>query len=155
MLPLVDHISAQLTGATVFTKLDTNTGLWQIKFSEESALYTTFITPFGRFCFKRLPLGITSAPEFFQKKMSMVLADLEGLVCMIDDVVIYGCNQEDHDQWLRVVLDRLHKAGVTLNIDKYELSKSCVRFLGQQVDSQGIRPDPEKLFSKSPSHLTS
>ena len=142
ILPSVDHVLAQLTGATVFTKLDANTGFWQIKLSEESALYTTFITPFGRFCFRRLPFGITSASEFFQKKMSMILADL---VCMIDDALIYGCNQEEHDQRLRVALDRLHKAGVTLNRDKCEFSKSCVRFLGQQVDSQGIRLDQEKL----------
>ena len=127
----MDHVLAQLTGATVFTKLDANTGFWQIKLSEESALYTTFITPFGRFCFKRLSFGITSAPKFFRKKMSMILADLEGVVYMIDGVLIYGCNQEEHDQWLRVVLDRLHKAGVTLNRDKCEFSKSCVRFLGQ------------------------
>jgi len=46
----------------VFTKLDANAGFWQIKLSEESALYTTFITPFGKFCFKRLPFRITSAP---------------------------------------------------------------------------------------------
>ena len=55
VLPAVDQIVAQLSGAKVFTKLDANAGLWQIKLADDSILYTTFITPFGRFCFQRLP----------------------------------------------------------------------------------------------------
>ena len=78
ILPSVEQILAQLTGAKVFSKLDANSGFWQIRLSEESAILTTFITPFGRFCFNRLPFGITSAPEYFQKQMSDVIAGLEG-----------------------------------------------------------------------------
>ena len=62
ILPSVDHTLAQFGGAKVFTKLDANLGFWQIDLSKESALLTTFISPFGRFCFNRLPLGITLAP---------------------------------------------------------------------------------------------
>ena len=49
------------------SKLDANAGFWQVKLSKESALLTTFITPFGRFCFNRLPFGITSAPRILPK----------------------------------------------------------------------------------------
>ncbi len=66
ILPSVDHTLAQLRGAKVFTKLDANSGFWQIELSKESTLLTTFITPFGRFCFNRLPFGITSVPEYFE-----------------------------------------------------------------------------------------
>ena len=66
-LPVVEQVLAQLTGAKLFSKLDANSRFWQIPLSPESALPTTFITPFGRFCFHRLPFGITSAPEHFQK----------------------------------------------------------------------------------------
>jgi len=44
--------------------------------------------------------------------MSNILKDLDGVVCMIDDVLIYSSTQEEHDQWLEIVLDKLHKAGV-------------------------------------------
>ena len=70
ILPSVEQTLAQLKGAQIFSKLDANSGFWQIKLSPQSALLTTFITPIGRFCFNRLPFGITSAPEFYQKKMS-------------------------------------------------------------------------------------
>ena len=71
--------------------------------------------------------------------------NLDGVVCMIDDILIHGSNQEEHDRWLTAVLDKLHQAGVTLNKDKCKFSTNCVQFLGQQVDSQGIRPDPQKV----------
>ncbi len=59
-LPVVEQILAQLAGAKVFSKLDANSGFWQIPLSPASALLTTFFTPYGRYCFQRLPFGITS-----------------------------------------------------------------------------------------------
>ena len=66
-IPKVDDTLAQLSGAALFTKLDANSGFWQIPLSEESGLLTTFITPFGRYAFNRLPFGIASTPEIFQR----------------------------------------------------------------------------------------
>ena len=91
ILPSVNHTLAQLSGATVFSKLDANSGFWQINLVEESRRLTTFITPFGRYYFNRLPFGITSAPEYFQRNMSQILEGLDGVVCMMDDILIYGC----------------------------------------------------------------
>ena len=144
-LPAVEQALAQLAGARVFTKLDANSGFWQIPLAEESALLTTFITPFGRFCFNRLPFGITSAPEHFQRRMAEILQDCEGVVCLVDDVLIHGKSQEEHDRRLMVVLQKLQEAGLTLNQQKCEFSKSQVKFLGQIVDHAGIRPDPDKV----------
>ena len=69
-LPKVDTTLAQLAGAKLFSKIDANSGFWQIPLSPESRLLTTFITPWGRYCFNKLPFGIASAPEFFQRTMS-------------------------------------------------------------------------------------
>ncbi|KAL5500080.1 hypothetical protein EMCRGX_G011580 [Ephydatia muelleri] len=126
-------------------QLDANSGFWQIKLSESSSPLTTFITPFGRFCFQRLPFGITSAPEIFQKRMSEILLGLDGVVCMMDDVLIFGPNQEIHDMRLKAVLQRVKSAGVTLNRDKCVFSQSSVKFLGQIVDAHGVKPDPNKV----------
>ena len=67
ILPSVDHVMAQIGDAKIFSKLDANSGFWQIELAPESAKLTTFITPYGRYKFNRLPFGISSAPEFFQK----------------------------------------------------------------------------------------
>jgi len=89
-LPKVDETLAQLSGATVFSRLDANSGFWQIPLSVDSRLLTTFITPFGHYCFNKLPFGISSAPEHFQKRMSRILSGLAGVVCQMDDVLIFG-----------------------------------------------------------------
>ena len=96
-LPRVDDILAQMTGAKVFSKLDANSGFWQIPLAPQSRLLTTFITPHGRYCFNKLPFGISSAPEHFQKRMSKILAGLEGVLCLIDDVLVFGKDQQEHD----------------------------------------------------------
>ena len=80
-LPGVDHVLAQMAGAKVFSKLDANSGFWQIGPCEDSAKLTTFITPFGRFYINRLPFEISSAPEHFQKRISQVLEGTEGSLC--------------------------------------------------------------------------
>lgn len=73
-LPVTDHVLGQLGNAKFFSKLDANFGFCQFELAQESQILTTFITPFGRVKFKQLPFGITSAPEFFQKKMSQLLS---------------------------------------------------------------------------------
>ena len=144
MLPSVEQTLARLGGAMVFSKLDANSGFWQVELTKESSLLTTFITPFGRYRFNRLPFGITSAPEHFQRRMYEVLQGLERVVCLIDDILIYGQTQEEHDKHLTEVLHKIAAAGINLNQEKCEISQSQVKFLGQIVDSKGIHPDPEK-----------
>ncbi|XP_049514083.1 uncharacterized protein LOC125941160 [Dermacentor silvarum] len=70
VLPTVEQCLGLLGEATVFSKLDATSSFHQVKLSPELQEYTTFITPFGRYCFIRLPFGIASAPEYFQRQMS-------------------------------------------------------------------------------------
>ena len=65
VLPTVEDILHKLKGSTIFTKLDATSGFWQIPLDDESAKLTTFISPFGRYFYRRLPQGITSTPEIF------------------------------------------------------------------------------------------
>ena len=144
-IPGVDDTLAQLTGAMVFSKVDANSGFWQIPLSEDSQLRTTFITPHGRYCANKLPFGISSAPELFQSRMNRILEGLEGNLCHMDDVLIYGADQAEHDSRLRTVLERLQTAGVTLNAQKCVFNKRKIRFLGHIIDGNGIHPDPQKV----------
>ena len=90
----VDESLAKLGKSSIFTKLDANSGFWQVPLDDESKLLTTFITPSGRFCFNRLPFGITSAPEVFQRTMSNILEGLDGVICHTDDVLIHGSTRK-------------------------------------------------------------
>ncbi len=143
-IPTVDDTVAQLAGARVFSKLDVNSGFWQIPLEEQSQLLTTFITPFGRFCFNKLPFGISSASEVYQKCMNQILEGLLGVLCLIYDVLIFAQNQEEHDLRLQETLKRLQLAGVTLNAEKCAFGQRSLKFLGHIIDEQGIRADPDK-----------
>lgn len=75
---------------------DASSGFHQISLDRESCHLTTFIKPFGKYCFQRVPFGITSAPEIFQRRMSEILADIDGADAIMDDIIVYGQSTEEH-----------------------------------------------------------
>ena len=137
-LPKVDDTLAQLTGARLFSKLAANSGFWQISLSPASRLLTTFITPIGKYCFNKLPFGIASAPEHFQRRMRSILHGLDEVLCQMDDILIFGRDKQEHDQRLLAALKKIEAAGATLNAQKCEFSKTGLKFL------DGIHADPKK-----------
>ncbi|ORU94851.1 MAG: hypothetical protein A6F71_09805 [Cycloclasticus sp. symbiont of Poecilosclerida sp. M] len=74
--------------------------------------------------------------------MSYILEGLEGITCLIDDVLIAG--EAEHDAKLTRALQRIEDAGVTLNKEKCVFKKPSVKFLGQLISKDGIQADPEK-----------
>ena len=103
-MTLVDGNLAKLQGSQIFSKLDANSGFWQIPLDQSSRLYTTFVTPFGRYCFNQLPFGVSLVPEIFRRTMSHILEGLEGVICHMDDILVHAPNQQSHDQQVRRVL---------------------------------------------------
>ncbi|KAL7828552.1 hypothetical protein SRHO_G00321860 [Serrasalmus rhombeus] len=98
ILPSVDQSLAMLSNSKVFTKLDARSGFWQIPLTNESKPLTTFITPFGRYFFNRLPFGIVSAPEHFQRRMLQLLENYDGVICHADYILVFGRDKMEHDQ---------------------------------------------------------
>ena len=145
VLPTVDEIMAKLSGATTFTTLDTKKGFWQVPLAKESQHLTTFITPFGRFMFRRLPFGISSAPEIFQRRLMGILDGIEGVCVFMDDILIFGKTMADHDRAFQEVQAALQAARVTLNPDKSQLRQSSIKFLGHVIAADGVRPDPDRV----------
>ena len=145
VLPTLEDVTSRLQGATVFSCLDAASGFYQIPLEENSQDLTTFITPFGRYCFRRLPFGITSAPEIFMRKMLEVLEGLEGVFVYMDDILVFGKDTIEHDGRLSKVLETLDHAGLQLNQEKCLYRKSELKFLGHLFSKKGIRADPEKV----------
>ena len=114
-LPSVDFTLAKFGGSKIFSKMDANSAFWQRKLSNESRLLTTFFTPWGRFCFNRLPYGISTGSEQFQRCMSEKLEGMEAVEVLIDDIIVHGADQKQHDQRLIAVQNKLAKANITLN----------------------------------------
>lgn len=133
VLPTVDESLGRLAGAKIFSKLDACSGYYQILLDKKSRKLTTFITPFGRFCFNRLPMGLSSSGEHFQKQMSEILERIDGVCNLMDDILIFGANKEEHDERLEELLQRLKEKGITLNKGKCVFRASKVKFLGHNI----------------------
>ena len=145
ILPTLEDVAPKLAGAKVFSKLDASSGYWQIPLHPDSTRLTTFITPMGRFCFRRLPFGITSAPEIFQHRMTSLLKDQEGAAAIQDDIIVYGRSVAEHDKRLQEVFETIAKSGLKLNKKKCELCKPKICYFGSVISEQGVSPDPEKV----------
>ena len=144
-MPSIEEALASLGNARCFSKLDANSGYWQMPLSKKSRDITTFITPFGRFRCNRLPFGISSAPEVFHREMQRILVNCEGVICHMDDVLVFGSDTREHNRRLDKVLDTLLTAGLTLNKEKCEFNLSKVKFVGHVISSRGIEADPNKI----------
>ena len=89
-LPTIEDVATRLHGAKVFTVLDVSHGFWHVELDNTSSFLTTFNTPFGRYRWKRMPFGISSAPEVFQWRMHQLIERLQGVEVIADDFMIVG-----------------------------------------------------------------
>jgi len=97
-------IITEFVGKTVFSTLDLKDGYWQIQLDEESSQLCTFNTPFGRYRFTRMPFGIKSASEVFQKKNEEAFSGIPGVHIVADDIIIAAESIQEHDHILTQVL---------------------------------------------------
>ncbi len=79
--------------------------------------------------------------------MSLILQGLEGVVCQMDDVLVFGRDQVENDTRLTAALQRIEAAGAILNAEKCEFGKQRLKFLGHINNGNGITADPDKTSS--------
>ena len=144
-LPTVNQLRHQLNGATRFTKLDLRHAFHQIKLANKSRGLTTFYTHMRLFRFKRLVMGASPASQEFHIKFRMVLLDLQGVLQIEDDLLIYGRTQSEHNERLQAVLQRLRQIGVTLRKEKCQWNQESVIWFGYKFGPEGMTPDPAKV----------
>ena len=138
-------ITSDLAGSKVFTKLDASQAIHQIPLDPESVKLCTFNTPFGRYAFLRMPYGITSASEVYHRTMEQLFEGFEGLKLYIEDMIIYGKDEAEHDERLSCVLQRAREVGLRLNKKKCTFSVNKILYLGDVLTEHGIEPDETKV----------
>lgn len=146
-LKTAEEVAASINGAKIFSKLDASSGFYQIKLAEESTWLTTFNTPFGRFKFERLPFGITSASEIFQRTLSQVLENMEGCDVIIDDILVWGEDLQEHNDRLEKVLTQCEKVDLRLNEQKCKFAETEVDYVGHIFGADGLKPNQDRIKS--------
>ena len=89
-------------------------------------------------------MGVTSAPECFPYTIQKALNGLAGVLNMVDDIVVFVRDAQEHQERLFKVMDRFLECGLTLREERCEFGLSSVKFLGHVISADGITADQEK-----------
>nr|ABA93974.2 retrotransposon protein, putative, Ty3-gypsy subclass [Oryza sativa Japonica Group] len=148
-LPRIDDLFDQLKGAIVFSKIDLRSGYHQLRIREEDIPKTAFITRYGLFECTVMSFGLTNAPAFFMNLMNKVFMEFldKFVVVFIDDILIYSKSEEEHEQHLRLVLEKLKEHQLYAKFSKCDFWLKEVQFLGHIVNAQGVAVDPANVES--------
>ena len=138
----LEEILPNLAKAHICTVLDAEDGFHQVKLDQQSSRLTTFWTPYARYKYLRMPFGISSAPEEFQRRMHEVF---QGVAVIADDILVYGCGDTEeeyikhHDANLKALLKRARETNLKLNRKKLKLCLSEVVYMGHRPHALMIR----------------
>ena len=142
---MVEEITHELAGATVYTKANALKAFLQIHLTHDTSLLMTFNSRQGRLCFLRMPFGAKMSQDMFQLWMDAILKQCPGVIGIHDDMVIFGVDQQDHDANLINLLNVCQKEGLVLNSKKLELQRERITFFGVEYSSQDMHPNPKKI----------
>ena len=142
-LPRPEDLFATLEAGACFIKLDLSRAYHQLELDDTSKALTTITTPYGLYQYNRLPFGVAVAPAKFQRVMEEIIGGLSYVKIFLDDLLIVAKDKEESWKRLEIVLAKLQKAGVRL-----QLSKCCFEmqeYLGLIVSKEGLKTSKNKI----------
>jgi hypothetical protein len=147
-LPRIDQIVDSTVGCELLCFLDASSGYHQIKM-EYDQLATSFITPFGMFCYVMMPFGLRNASATYQRCMQHIFGDRIGrtVEVYVDDIVVKTRKADGLVSDLCVAFDCLLANEVKLNPEKCVFGVKRGMLLGYIVSQRGIEPNPEKVIA--------
>jgi hypothetical protein len=146
-LPRIDDMFDQLCGACVFSKIDLRSGYHQLKIWECDIPKTAFISRYGLYEYTVMSFGLTNATTYFMYLMNKVFMEYldKFVVVFIDDILIYSRSEEENEEHLHLVLQKLREHRLYAKLTKCEFWMQQVTFLGHVISKGGISMDPSKV----------
>jgi len=131
----------------VFSKIDLRSGYYQLKIRPQDIPKTAFVTRYGLYEHMVMSFGLTNAPAYFMYLMNKVFMEYldKFVVIFIDDILVFSKSEEEHEQHLRLVLDKLREHLLYAKFSKCEFWLHEVGFLGHVLTVEGLSVDPAKI----------
>jgi hypothetical protein len=146
-LPRIDDLFDQLYVACVFSKIDLRSGYHELKIRERDILKTAFISRYGLYEYTMMLFGLTNAPAYFMYLTNKVFMEYldKFVVVFINDILVYSRTEEEHEEQLRLALQKLREHRLYAELSKCEFWMKQVAFLGHVISKGGISMDPSKV----------
>ena len=146
-LPRIEYLFDQLRGASVFSKIELQSGYYQLRVKEVDVPKTAFRIRYGHYEFIVMPFGLTNASAAFLDLMNRVFRPYldQFVVVFIDDILVYSKDAQEHEHHLRIVFQTLRENQLFAKLSKCDFWLKEVSFLGHIVSTEGIRVDQVKI----------
>ena len=131
--------------AKYWTTLDAKSGYWQVPLSEESRDLTVFLCCFGKYRYKRSPMGFISSGDSYCYRGDIAPEGIEHVRKIVDDIIAEDEDLKEHFDRVCSVLERCRKYRITINPRKFAFGQAKVKFAGYVISRDGIGADPDKV----------
>jgi hypothetical protein len=139
-LPRIKDILKKRPGCQYTTKIDISMQYYTFKLTESPKNLCVIITPFGKFNYNRVLMGVKQSPDFAQEVMEDIFRDMEDVEVYIDDIGIWAQSWQHHQKIVEEVLQLLENNGVTVNPLKCEWAVKETDWLGYWLTPEGLKP---------------
>jgi hypothetical protein len=146
-LSWIEDLFDQMKGASIFSKIELRSGYHQLNIQESDIPKTVFHTRYGLYEYTVMSFGLMNAPAYFMYLMNKVFMEYldKFVVVFIDDILIFSKMMEEHEEHLRLVLEKLRSNQVYAKFSKCEFWLIEIAFLGQVISAGGVSVDPGKV----------
>jgi hypothetical protein len=146
-LARIEDLFYQMKGANVFSKIDLRSGYHRLKIRVEDIPKTAFTSKYGQYEFTAMSFGLTNAPAYFMYLMNKVFIEYldKFVVVFIDDILVFSRSEGEHEEHLRLVLQKLREHQLYAKFSKCAFWLKEVSFLGKIITDGGIAVDASKV----------
>ena len=137
----------QLGQAKIYTKIDLRGAYNLVRIKEGDEWKTAFRTRYGHFEYTVMPFGLTNAPAIFQHLMKNIFREYldKFVVVYLDDILVYSKNLKEHEEHVKLVLQKLRDARLCAKLEKCVFHQPKVEFLEYIISIEDLLIDPKKI----------
>ena len=141
----LDEIIDKLKGSLFFALFDTTKGFFHVPMDEKSKLLTVMLTPYGIYIYNVLAMGLADAIDIFEICICQLLQDLQGVLNIADDILVFGRTESEFNTNVISFLDRCVQEDIHLNPEKVRINTDSIPFFSHVLTKDGIQPDESKV----------